>query len=417
MSRMSRAVVGLAVVASLAVSSVAQAAFPGPTGRILFVSGKGAPANDDSGADLYLLTGPGGSDSPVDTRAGQHRHPAWSPDLKRVAYALWDGANNEKVWVHVLATGKVDRLGPHSSNVRDDRPAWSPNGRMIAYESEVTDGSGQMDILVKDVSNGVGGGSVLNLTESSNFIEGKPVWSLDGKWIYYSRRPLPPSQDDDIMRIRSDGSGIAESVINSATPEYQAAISPDGKKLCYTRGAFGSAAADVYVAPINDPGSGFDLSDTDLGAYNCAWSPDGRYVTYVRGVFTQGALVYERSNDSGIPQLMTADTPSHFDGNPDWAPRYPAFCQGKPLTRAGTNGADTINGTSRRDVIHAFGGNDLVRGGGGDDVICGGSGKDDLRGGSGRDRLYGESGADRLNGGSGSDRCVGGPGTDRFTSC
>ena len=42
-------------------------------------------------------------------RPGQHRHPAWSPDLKRVAYALWDGTNNEKVWVHDLATSDVDR--------------------------------------------------------------------------------------------------------------------------------------------------------------------------------------------------------------------------------------------------------------------------------------------------------------------
>lgn len=416
MSRTSRAVVGLAVVASLAVSSATQAAFPGPNGRILFVSGKGAAAGDDSGADLYLLSGPGGSDTPVDTRPGQHRHPAWSPDLKRVAYALWDGATNEKVYVHVLATGEVDRLGPHDSTVRDDRPSWSPNGRMIAYESEVTDDSMQMDILVKDITDSVSAGAVLNLTDSPNFIEGKPAWSPDGKWIYYSRR-AKASQDDDIMRIRSDGSGTPLSVVNSATPEYQAAISPDGKRLCYTRGAFGSADADIYVAPINDPGSGFDLSDTDLGAFNCAWSPDGRYVTYVRGIYTQGALVYERSDDSGTAQLMTTDTPSHFDGNPDWGPRYPAFCQGKPLTRAGTNGADTINGTSGRDVIHAFGGNDLVRGGGGDDVICGGSGKDDLRGGSGKDRLYGESGADRLNGGTGWDRCVGGPGSDKLTSC
>ena len=108
-----------------------------------------------------------------------------------------------------------------------------------------------MDILVKDITSGVTGGTVLNLTNSPTFIEGKPAWSLDGKWIYFSRRPMPPNFDDDIMRIRSDGSGTPQFIINSATAEYQAAISPDGTKLCYTRGAFGSADADVYVAPIS----------------------------------------------------------------------------------------------------------------------------------------------------------------------
>jgi Tol biopolymer transport system component len=418
MGRSLRAVSGLGVVALLAVSSAAQATFPGENGRILFVSGKGAAANDDSGSDLYLLSGPGGADTPIDTRPGQHRHPSWSPDLKRVAYALFEGASNEKVWVqNISGTGTPERLGSSSSAVRDDRPSWSPDGKKIAYESEVTDGSGQMDILVKDITSSVTSGTSLNLSDSATLIEGRPVWSPDGKWIYFSRRPMPPNLDDDIMRIRSDGSGTAQFIINSAIAEYQAAISPDGTKLCYTRGPFGGTDADVYVALISGSSNGFDLSDTDLGAYNCTWSPDGRYVAYVRGVFTQGALMYERSNDTGSAQLLTTDTANHFDGNPDWAPKHAAFCQGKPLTKAGTGGDDTINGTSGRDVINAFGGNDLVRGGDGNDTLCGGSGKDDLRGGDGRDALFGDSGADRLNGGSGSDNCVGGPGSDTKISC
>jgi Ca2+-binding RTX toxin-like protein len=416
MGRALRTLVALVAVGGLAVSPAARASFPGENGRIAFVSGVGGPAGNDSGADVYILNGPNGSVAALDTRAGQHRHPAWSPDLRRVAYALWDGADNEKVWVHDVATGGFDRLGPHSSLVRDDRPSWSPDARRIAYESEVTDGSGQMDILVKDVSSSVTGGSVLNLTDSPQFIEGKPVWSPDGRWIYFSRRGLA-SNDDDILRLRSDGSGIPQFIINSATAEYQAALSPDGRRMCYTRGAFGSVDADVYVKDLDDIGAGFDLSDSDQGAYNCAWSPDGRFVAYVRGIFTNGALVHERADDLGSPQPLTTDTAAHFDGNPDWAPRYPAFCRGTPITIAGTRGQDTINGTSNRDVINAFGGNDVVRGRGGNDLVCGGGGNDRLEGGSGRDVLLGQDGRDRLVGGSGKDTCIGGPGSDTLVSC
>jgi Tol biopolymer transport system component len=407
----------LGAIGLLAIAPAAQAAFPGENGKIVFVSGMGGPAGNDSGADVYILSGPNGSVQTLDVRPGQHRHPAWSPDLKRVAYALWDGSTNEKIWVHDIASGAVDRLGPEASIIRDDRPSWSPDGRKIAFESEVTDGSGQLDIMIKDVSVGITGGVLQNLTNTSNSIEGKPVWSPDGKWIYFSRRGLPPSTDDDILRARADGTGSVEPVINSSTPEYQAALSPDGKRMCYTRGAFGSTDADVYVLEIGTFDIGYDLSDTAQGAYNCAWSPDGQFITYVRGVFTNGALVYEKSDDSGSAQLLTTDTPNHFDGNPDWAPLRPAFCQGVPLTIAGTGASETIDGTAGKDVIHAFGGDDRVRGLGGGDRICGGRGNDRIFGGTGRDSLFGEAGNDRLDGGAGTDRCVGGKGKDVLIGC
>lgn len=394
----------------------AMAVFPGERGKIVFVSGMGGPANDDSGADVYILSAPNGSVVPLDTRPGQHRHPNWSPDLRKVAYALWDGANNEKIWVHDLVSGATDRLGPHASNVRDDRPAFDRAGKRIAYESEVTDGSGQLDILIANITNGATGAAVLNLTDTPNLTEGKPVWSPDGKWVYFSRRPAAGG-DDGIYRKRANGSGDAIVVIDTATAEYQASLSPDGRRMCYTRGPFGSTDADVYVLDFDEGGIGYDLSDTNLGAYNCAWSPDGRYVAYVRGVFTNGALMYELADDSGAAMLLTTDTPNHFDGNPDWAPRNPAFCKGKPITIAGTSGPDVITGTGARDVVHAFGGKDTIRVKGGNDLVCAGGGNDRVWGGPGNDVLYGEKGDDRLDGDGGRDTCVGGPGVDVVIEC
>ena len=395
--------------------------FPGRNGQIAFVSGRNG---GDGNADVYLLEQAGDlTPTPLTTGAGQHRHPAWSPDLTKLAYARWNGANNEKIFIGSLNEGNPQlRLGTSASNVRDDRPAWNPAGTRIAFESEVTDGSGQMDILIAKLNEDGETTGVMNLTDSPTLIEGKPAWSPDGKWVYYSRRGLM-SADDDIVREPADNSSTFGSiVVNSAVAEYQPAISPDGTRICYTRGPFGSATADVYVADIETFGvSGeHDIADSSIGAYNCEWSPEGDQVAFVEGIFGNGSLKSESPNDADdTPNAteLTDNVDAVFDGNPNWAPKKPAFCNDKPATIAGTDAGEKLRGTTGRDVIQGHGGPDTIIGRGGRDVICGGGKKDVLKGGKDNDKLFGNGGRDQLNGGKGRDRCEGGGGKDKAKAC
>jgi Ca2+-binding RTX toxin-like protein len=170
----------------------------------------------------------------------------------------------------------------------------------------------------------------------------------------------------------------------------------------------------------------FNLSGSSIGASNCAWSPNGRRIAYVHGTFSNGALVQEKADNTGSRQLLTPDIPDHFDGNPDWAPVYPALCRGVPATIVGTGGNDTLVGTDARDVVASFSGNDSVNLRKGNDLACLGSGNDTAHGRQGKDviwgsshndRLFGEEGADTLEGGPGSDVCVGGLGVDVRHGC
>ncbi len=96
-------------------------------------------------------------------------------------------------------------------------------------------------------------------------------------------------------------------------------------------------------------------------------------------------------------------------------PTANARCDGKPATKVGSAGRDTLRGTPRRDVIAGLGGNDTILGFGGNDLLCGGRGADRLRGGAGRDVLIGGAAADTLLGGGGVDVLRGGAGSDRET--
>jgi Ca2+-binding RTX toxin-like protein len=404
----------------------ALAVFPGENGKIAFVSGVGGAPNNDGGADVYILDGPGdNSPSPLTSNTGapgQHRHPSWSPRLDAIAYARWESSNNEKIFIDFLDQPGVPqlRLGFQSSAVRDDRPAWNPAGNKIAYESEVTDGSGQMDILVARVDEQGNTVGETNLTSSPTLIEGKPAWSADGKWIYYSRRGLPPATDDDIVRERADNtSNVPQIIVGSGVAEYQPALAPGGAAMCFTRGPFGMPTADVFtIEPVEfQTGTQTDLSDSSTGAYNCAYSPEGDKVAFVEGTFQSGALRMKNSDDTGVSTLVTTDTPMHFDGNPDWAPKQPAFCNQKPASIAGTDGADQLEGTGERNVIQAHSGGDTVVARRGGDLACGSAGRDTLRGNKGKDTLIGGRENDILNGGPGPDTCKGGPGKDEKISC
>src|SRR5688572_3164679 len=88
----------LAIVASLWASAPVGAVLAGENGRIVFVSGRSA---GDAAALIYLLpvpsntTGGGTLSAPVTPAGGQYRHPTWSPDRTKIAYANGTAGNFE----------------------------------------------------------------------------------------------------------------------------------------------------------------------------------------------------------------------------------------------------------------------------------------------------------------------------------
>ncbi len=101
---------------------------------------------------------------------------------------------------------------------------------------------------------------------------------------------------------------------------------------------------------------------------------------------------------------------------------------GFPVTLAGGNGRDWLEGNANANTFDGGPGDDKLTGSGGDDVLRGGDGNDEISGGAGRDTLDGGAGNDLLHPDANEDPSAdvvdGGPGTDtvdgdyssRFTS-
>jgi Ca2+-binding RTX toxin-like protein len=410
----------VALGAVMAFPVAAQAVFPGENDSIVFVSGIGDP--NDNNADLFmnqlgdLTFDESEALSPiVVANNGQGRHPNISPDGTKIAFAVKGASGNGDIYIYDDADGSTSVMW-NSSGIDDDRPAWSPDNRHVAFESEASDGQ-EYEIRIFDTKQPASIVNPINLTVSNDLHEGKPVWSPDGQFIYHSQG-LSSTNEDIARHPVSQIGGASTTIVGTAEAEYQPALSPDGTQLCYTRGPFGSATADIYVrssASGSPTTTGTDLSDTANGGFNCAWSNDGTRIAWVEGVFTNGALVSEPSTDGTATPLVN-DTASHFDGNPDYA-RKPEPCQGTSASIIGTAGVDNLSGFPSRDVVQALASNDVVGAMDGRDLACGKGGEDRVRGGPGRDELYGGGASDVLVGGEDSDKCFGGPGDDRFRSC
>lgn len=130
-------------------------------------------------------------------------------------FALHNGAGNHDLYLHDYELSSSTNI-TLSATITEDHPTFSPDGGMIAYESEVTDGSNQRDIL---------------------------------------REP-------------SDNSSSVPQILlnaNTATPEWQPEIWPDGERIRFTFGDFGAAAADIYIANVDGSGTPYEVSATDSG--------------------------------------------------------------------------------------------------------------------------------------------------------
>jgi dipeptidyl aminopeptidase/acylaminoacyl peptidase len=330
-------IAAVCLAAMAALPQTAGAVLSGVNGRIAMTSGRN-PATDAT-ARLYLRPAFGGvgagSPSPITTATGvgQHRHPTWSPDRTKLAYAEGDNATaNYDIFILDLTNPAATPQNiTNSNNVTDDHPAWSPDGTRIAFDSEDTDGSNQLNLKSYNVATG----ATTNVSSTAtNTYEHKPAWTPDSQTLFYADgNPSNATPNDmDILFQPAAGGGATQVTVEGGVSEFQPSISPDGTRMCFTRGDLGDANARVVVSLTNGGGQMIlpGNNAAAIAGYNCTWSPDGTKIAYVQGVFGAGDLAMENSDlSNGL--IFLESTAGRFDGNPDWAPDGRPQCTDKTV--------------------------------------------------------------------------------------
>jgi Tol biopolymer transport system component len=146
-------------------------------------------------------------------------YPAFSPDGRRVAFASNRTGSNE-IWV-AHADGSDSRQVTFHRGPLVISPRWSPDGKRLVYSSQVR---GNRDIYVMAAE---GAQSVRLTWEASQ--EENPSWSRDGRWIYFRSDRTGVGQ---IWKVSPDGGQAVSVTPGEGSEGFE---SPDGRVLYFVR--------------------------------------------------------------------------------------------------------------------------------------------------------------------------------------
>jgi TolB protein len=224
--------------------------------------------------------------------------PAWSPDGRRLAYVSFE---NKKpvVYVHSLQEGRRQVAANFKGS--NSAPAWAPDGARLAV-SLSREGGSQIFLINADGSN------VRRLTQSAG-IDTEPVFSADGQTVFFtSDRGGSPQ----IYRMPAGG-GEPQRVTFEGTYNVSPRLSPDGKSLAYiTRnsGKFQVAILDFASRQVQI------LTDSDKDE-SPSFAPNGRMILFATINGGRGVLSAVSSNGR-VKQRLTVSSGDVRE--PAWGP-------------------------------------------------------------------------------------------------
>ncbi len=209
--------------------------------------------------------------------------PAWSPDGKTIAYVSFEQRRSE-IFTQDIWAGKRTRIASFPGI--NGAPAWSPDGSKLALTLSK---SGNPDIYIYDLKN-----RQLRQIVKHYAVDTEPSWSPDGQNIVFtSDRGGGPQ----IYRISANG-GKAKRISFEGSYNASADYSPDGKLIAMVHRRSGN----YHIATLDVSNRQMTILSKGNQDESPTFAPNGSMILYATAAGTQLAAV---SVDGRVHQRLT----------------------------------------------------------------------------------------------------------------
>ncbi|MBN1481918.1 serine/threonine-protein kinase [candidate division KSB1 bacterium] len=204
---------------------------------------------------------------PVTSGGGKAERAQFSPNGRQIVYDyLKDKETNSDIYIQQLGTNQVLQLTSHTTD--DKWPAWSPDGKFIAFCRSSDDSEIQGIYLISSLG---GMEKKLNSKNCQHL-----CWSPDGRTLAFSDFGTSAIFLLDV-ESRQERQLTYPHVVNSGfLIDRSASFSPDGKQLAFARSE-SFATCSIYIIPTRGGQPKRITFDNDQ-IYGLTWSPRNRII-------------------------------------------------------------------------------------------------------------------------------------------
>jgi TolB protein len=258
-------------------------------------------------SQLVLLDEDGGNPKELTDTKSNASYPAWSPDGKKVAFSSDREKGRMQVFVMDADGKNVKQITTEEVEARV--PSWGADGKKLAYCRRGQFGGS--DVVLVDAADGknpsvIGDGDAWD-----------PAFSPDGKKVAFVS-----TRDNGWFKLyamTADGENATKLVdagnnLGFAYPAWSA----DGKRIAFAHLVKG--ALEVHVVDAD----GKNLTAvTEFGGYSVypAWKPDGKKLAFVQYKNGGKAELIVSDADGKNPKAILKEFTPAEGGRPAWRPK------------------------------------------------------------------------------------------------